>query len=487
MKRNVFKIFITVLAIMLGSNGYIFGQYAFNQIGSDIYGDNNYDSFGQAISINGEGNVIAACSPYYSNVVAWGGQVKVFEENNGEWVQKGNDILGTLEEEGLGWSVGLNNAGDIMVIGVPYNQEAGSSYGKVLAFHFVNGEWVQLGNAIFGESDGDLAGWTVSINASGYTIAVGAVEAVDNDIETGLMRVYEYNQTNETWEKFGNDMEGNTINSYFGYSLDINDEGNIVAAGAPSDNTNGTDAGIVKIYEKSNNDWIQKGQSITGNPGYQLGWSLSLTNDGSKIAIGANKANNDNGIVKTFIFNNGNWEQFGNNIEGDDNNGGSSVSLNAEGNRISVGFAGDASQGNAAGMLKVFKLNSGSWEQIGPALFGNNEYDNYGSDTDFNDAGDIFIVSAENNSDIGEFRGKIQVYQIEDPNGITLMQINIDVAPNPFSDYLKINSSKNIHNVFIYDVYGRKVFEKNYQEIKSITLPVQMLKRGIYFITFSMK
>jgi hypothetical protein len=483
MKRDVFTIFIT-LSIMFGLNGHIFGQYSFNQIGTDIYGENNYDSFGTSISINGEGNVIAAGAPYYSNVAINAGQVKIFEENNGEWVQKGSDILGTLEEDGSGWSVGLNSAGDIVVIGLPYNQEAGSSYGKVLVYHFVNGEWVQLGNAIFGETEGDLAGWTVSINAEGYTIAVGAVEVVENDIETGLIRVYEYNQTNETWEKFGNDMEGNTINSYFGYSLDMNDEGNIVAAGGPSDNTNGTDAGIVKIYEKSNNDWIQKGQSITGNPGYQSGWNLSFNNDGSKIAIGSNRANNDNGLVQVFTFNNGNWEQVGNNIEGDENNAGSSVSLNSDGSRVSVGFASGVSQGVETGMLKVFKLNSGNWEQIGPALYGNNTDDRYGSDTEFNDAGDIFIVSAENSSEIGPFRGKIQVYQIEAPNGINTLEIYTSIMPNPFSDYLKINSSKNIHNVFIYDLQGRKVFEKNYRGRKNITLSVQMLKRGMYFMNF---
>jgi hypothetical protein len=264
----------------------------------------------------------------------------------------------------------------------------------------------------------------------------------------------------------------------------MNDEGNIVAAGGPSDNTNGTDAGIVKIYEKSNNDWIQKGQSITGNPGYQSGWNLSFNNDGSKIAIGSNRANNDNGLVQVFTFNNGNWEQVGNNIEGDENNAGSSVSLNSDGSRVSVGFASGVSQGVETGMLKVFKLNSGNWEQIGPALYGNNTDDRYGSDTEFNDAGDIFIVSAENSSEIGPFRGKIQVYQIEAPNGINTLEIYTSIMPNPFSDYLKINSSKNIHNVFIYDLQGRKVFEKNYRGRKNITLSVQMLKRGMYFMNF---
>jgi hypothetical protein len=56
--------------------------------------------------------------------------------------------------------------------------------------------------------------------------------------------------------------------------------------------------------------------------------------------------------------------------------------------------------------------------------------------------------------------------------------------PNPFSDYLKINSSKKIHNVSIYDLQGRKVFEQKYQGRKNITLSVQMLKQGMYFINF---
>jgi hypothetical protein len=468
--------------VIFNSNG--FGQVVFNQIGEAQYGDNDYDSYGQSVSINGEGNIIAAGAPYYSNIAIRAGQVKVYEEMYGEWFQKGSDILGSVVEDGLGWSVSLNDAGDIIAIGLPYNQEAGSSYGKVLVFHYVNDDWEQLGDVILGESAGELAGWTVSINTDGYTLAVGAIEAVDDDVEEGLIRVYEYDQNNDTWVKFGNDMKGNTIGSNFGYSLDINDDGTIVAAGACTDNANGENSGIVKIYEKSNDDWVQKGQTLNGNISYQFGWRLSLNGNGSKIAVGSNRANNDNGLVQVFTFNDGNWAQLGNNIEGDDNNAGASVSLNSEGNIVSIGFSKGVSQGEKTGMLKVFKLNSDSWEQHGPALYGTNDGDRYGSGTALNNAGDIFIVAAESDSELGPFRGKTETYQIEDPNGITTPEINISIAPNPFTEYLKINSPKEIHHVIIYDFLGRKVFENNYHGKKTITLSVPMLKLGIYFINF---
>ena len=481
MKKGVI-VLITLLMVIISLNG--FGQVVFSQIGEAQYGENDYDSYGQSVSINGEGNIIAAGAPYFRNIASRGGQVRIYEEMYGEWFQKGSDILGALEEDALGWSVSLNDAGDIVAVGLPFNQEAGSSYGKVLVYHYVNDDWEQLGDAIFGESAGDLAGTTVSINADGYTLAVGAIEAVDSDIEEGTIRVYEYDNDHNTWVKFGSDMVGNTIGSNFGYSLDINDDGTIVASGACTDNANGTNSGIVKIYEKSNNDWIQKGQTLNGNTDDQFGWRLSLNGNGSKIAVGSNRANNDNGLVQVFTFNDGNWEQEGNSIEGDENNAGASVSLNLEGNVMSIGFSSAVFQGEKAGMLKVFKLNSGNWEQYGPELYGNNDGGRYGSGTALNDAGDIFVVAAEYDSELGPYRGKVETYQIDDPNGITTPEINISLAPNPFTDYLKINSPKDIYNVIIYDFQGRKVFENNYHGKKTITLSVPMLSPGIYFIHF---
>ena len=42
-----------------------------------------------------------------------------------------------------------------------------------------------------------------------------------------------------TWTKIGSDIVGNDNKGRFGWSVDINAEGNIIAIGAPNNNTTG--------------------------------------------------------------------------------------------------------------------------------------------------------------------------------------------------------------------------------------------------------
>lgn len=48
------------------------------------------------------------------------------------WLPKGADIDGVLGDR-FGWSVSLNAAGDVVVIGAPYNNNGGNMAGQVVA------------------------------------------------------------------------------------------------------------------------------------------------------------------------------------------------------------------------------------------------------------------------------------------------------------------------------------------------------------------
>ena len=53
------------------------------------------------------------------------------------------------------------------------------------------------------------------------------------------------------------------------------------------------------------------------------GWSVSLSNDGSIVAIGANKNDGvaqNSGHVRVYKNNSGSWEQIGNDIDGEKKN-----------------------------------------------------------------------------------------------------------------------------------------------------------------------
>ena len=71
--------------------------------------------------------------------------------------------------------------------------------------------------------------------------------------------------------------------------MSLSADGSIVAIGADGhDGINGENSGHVRVYEWDSNAWQQKGGDIDGEAADDFsGWSVSLSSDGSIVAIGA--------------------------------------------------------------------------------------------------------------------------------------------------------------------------------------------------------
>ena len=171
------------------------------------------------------------------------------------------------------------------------------------------------------------------------------------------MYVFEYN--GECFQK------GNTIigNADFGKNVALNVDGTIVAVGAPYDDINdGVSSGLVKVYQYSSslNDWIQMGQTITGdNPGDKCGEAVAINEQGNIIAVGYEDHDGngeDSGLVRVFQFNGSSWEQIGQDIYGEAayDYFGESIGMNAEGTRIAISSQDNDSNGIDAGHIRVF-------------------------------------------------------------------------------------------------------------------------------------
>ena len=67
------------------------------------------------------------------------------------------------------------------------------------------------------------------------------------------------------WVPLGDDMDGVTGNDQFGSSVSLSDDGSIVAVGAPFNDDNGISSGHVRIFENQSGDWVQLGNTIPGS------------------------------------------------------------------------------------------------------------------------------------------------------------------------------------------------------------------------------
>ena len=111
--------------------------------------------------------------------------------------------------------------------------------------------WVQRGQDIDAEAAGDEAGFAVSIDSIGQTIAIGAYKNDGNGSNAGHTRVYKWNGMN--WIQYGADIDGEHNDNYGGYAVNLNPKGTVLAIGAIRNDGNTTYSGQVRVYSSCPN------------------------------------------------------------------------------------------------------------------------------------------------------------------------------------------------------------------------------------------
>ncbi len=161
---------------------------------------------------------------------------------------------------------------------------------------------IQIGSDINGEADGDWFGQSVSLSSDGSIVAIGASHNNENGVNSGHVRVYR--NDNDVWTQIGSDIDGEAEYDWFGQSVSLSSDGSIVAIGAYGNDNNGTDSGHVRVYRNNNDVWTKIGSDINGEiaSGDKSGYSVSLSSDGGIIAIGTvgNINGTESGHVKVF-------------------------------------------------------------------------------------------------------------------------------------------------------------------------------------------
>jgi hypothetical protein len=345
--------------------------------------------------------------------------------------QIGSDIDGEAAGDQSGVLVSVSSDGTIIAIGARLNDGNGNASGHVRVYRNNNGVWEQIGNDINGEGIGDESGRSVSLSSDGSIIAIGARYNDGNGDASGHVRVYRNN--NGVWVQVGGDINGKVIGDLSGHSVSLSSDGSIVAIGAYNSDINGEKSGLARVYRNNNGSWEQVGVDIKGEAaGDRSGWSVSLSSNGSIVAIGAylNDGNGGgSGHARVYQNNNGTWEQIGSDIDGENggDSSGESVSLSSDGSILAIGAQGNNGNGNNSGHVRVFQNTNGSWVQVGSDIDGKLAGDNFGNSVSLSSNGSVLAIGAHFNSN-----GYAQVYQ--NINGVWIKKGN-DMNGEGLSDY----------------------------------------------------
>jgi len=161
------------------------------QIGENILGENLGDRSGTGLQISADGSIVAIGANRNDGNGEDSGHVRVFEESNGVWTQIGQDI--DSEEIGDRSGVGLSMIADgsIVAVGATRNDGNGEDSGHARIFKNQEGNWIQIGQDIDGEEENDQFGVSISLSNNGDTMSIGAIFNDGNGMSAGHVRVFD--------------------------------------------------------------------------------------------------------------------------------------------------------------------------------------------------------------------------------------------------------------------------------------------------------
>lgn len=335
--------------------------------------------------------------------------------NSQNWIQIGEDIYGDTENDYLGISVSINSDGKIIACGADGNDKNGKNSGAVKIFKFTDNKWEQLGQDIYGEKQGDNFGKSISLNADGTIIAASAPKNDKNGKNSGSVKIYKYD--NGSWVQLGNDILGENKGTHFGNSISLCADGLTVAIGTMWDNINGYCSGSVRVFKYFENSWQQIGDGILGMHNSDCcGASVYLSSDASIVAVsspGSSENNTNTGQVRIFKNIDNEWVQIGSGINGlryKDYD--TYLSLSSDGKTIAIGSVNSDENGINAGKVRIFKYISDDWIQIGNSILGDATGDFFGRSVSLNSKGNIIAIGAVFNDGNGINSGQVKVFKL---------------------------------------------------------------------------
>ena len=254
---------------------------------------------------------------------------------------------------------------------------------------------------------------------------IGLVGNIYSD--SNLSVQYTTENPSNTWAQVGGDFFGETASDRLGFSVAISADGLRIALGEYKHNSN---AGRVIVFDWNGSAWIQAGTDIDGSG--EFGSGVSLSSDGTRVVVGA--PGTTNGSAKVYDWNGSAWVQVGGDLTGTASGDrfGTSVSISGDKTRIVVGANLHDSE---RGEVKIYEYHQGSatWVQLGSTLDGEATGDRFGFSTAMSSNGSRVAIGADNNDAGGTDAGHVRVF---DWDGSVWTQAGADIDGESAGDLM---------------------------------------------------
>jgi hypothetical protein len=319
------------------------------------------DSFGQSVSISGDTAVIGADGN--DDAGPSSGSAYVYERNQGGADNWGEVRKLTASDAAVmdyfGYSVAIS--GDAVVVGAFWEDEAAEDAGAAYVYERNRGgadNWGEVRKLIASDAAaGDSFGVWVAV--SGGTVVVGA--PYDDDAGYASGSAYIYVASDCDWVEQAKPVASDAAaEDLFGYSVAISADTLVI--GAPGDNDAGSDSGSAYVVERNHggaDNWgeVLKLTASDAAAGDLFGRSVAVS--GGTVVVGAPLNDDWSGSVYVFERNHGGADNWGE-VQKLAVTGGPAQAAFGK----SVGLSGDTAVVGTRNAIHVFELDSGEGKEI---------------------------------------------------------------------------------------------------------------------------
>ena len=253
----------------------------------------NSKAFGYSLALNYDGSVLVIGDPLDSTDAVNAGRARIYNQiSGGAWIEAAVlDIADPSRDKQVGYSVSINDAGDVAFVGAPATSGL-NGIGSVYIFSKSGGFWSQSTKLNQpGNTQNTAFGTSVSTDSTGTYLAIGSPKA---------NQAHFYNKVGTNWIRQATVFPTNApTQNRFGTVLTMSGDANFCVVGDPT----GGIGGYAAVFGRSGTNWVQVQiiTEATDNIGNNFPTALKLSADGSQCFFTAKGHNTNTGIAYVYM------------------------------------------------------------------------------------------------------------------------------------------------------------------------------------------
>jgi len=371
------------------------------------------DDFGEGVAIaaGGEYAVVGAPDDIINGISC--GSISIYNKSGGVWSKQATKLMTARSSgDGYGRPVAIDGGGNRIIATAFSDDITQDGSGSVTVTARSGSTWTN--EAVLVADDPQIFGAfgfpSIDLNSDDGSYAIIGQQNWDNgpgglgtSLRTG--RVYVFVRSGTTWSLQQSFVSQNFTareDGYFGSAVSVNPDATYLFVGAQG--AGGANqvsfSGLGFIWTRSGSTWSQQdffwpSDAVAGD---DFGYSGSINDDGTYVAVGAPVKNNSEGAVYIFTRSGSTWSQQAKLTISGSLRLGHNVSINSDATLLAISDVSNAS--SVRGQVHIYKRQGTSWSLIRSLTQPVNEPDsditsnNYGMAFQFNSSGNQLIVGA---------------------------------------------------------------------------------------------